>query len=203
MQSWKTAEEATIRFYEEVDLFQRGVVVPNPHSQYGDDAISTVQANKRYELKTCYSTYHHAHLYGFGVNANDTAYLRLDQLKRYRREDLDDPDTQRLIYVDRRLVDLTHYKPIHGVKTFVDSIAIPYQIKKQWTVTITTTAELRALADQDMTSTSTVPEETRLAYCNNPRWDGRLLNFPTTKLRTINLTSQIETIGVENLVAHR
>lgn len=204
MQSWKTAEEATIRFYEEVDLFQRGVVVPNPDSQYGDDAISTTQANKRYELKTCYSTYHHPDLYrSFGFNANDTAYLRLDQLKRYRREDLADPDIHRLIYIDRRLVDLTYYEPIQGVKRFVGSIDIPYQIKKQWTVTIATTAELRALVEQHKTSTSVVPAETRLAYCNNPQWDGVLLNFPTTELRTIDLTSQIKNIGVENLVAHR
>jgi hypothetical protein len=204
METWKSAEEATIRFYEEVDLFQRGVVVPNPDSQYGDDAISTTQANKRYELKTCFSTYHHAHLYSLGYDANVTAYLRLDQLMRYRREDLADQDIERLIYIDRRMLDLQRYEPLVGVKRHIDKrVKIPYDIKRTWTVTITSMEELIALRKQDKTEVSTVPEWKRQAYCNNPQWDGRLLNFPITELRTIDLTSQIRIIGEENLLEHR
>jgi hypothetical protein len=201
MRSWKTAEEATISFYETVELFQKGAVVPNPRSQYGDDAISTLEAQKHYELKTCYSTFHHDQLYELGYDANETAYIRLDQLKRYYLEDLARPELKRLLYIDRRILDLSHYS-IHGVKEYVSTwVTDPYEIRKIWTVTITNTRELHAMRKR--TVTSTVPAKTRKDYSNDPKWDGKLLNFPTSELRTINLTSQVPIIGEEKLLEHR
>jgi hypothetical protein len=102
------------------------------------------------------------------------------------------------------MLDLHRYEPLLGVKEFVDKrVKIPYDIKRTWTVTITKMAELLALRKQEKTEVSTVPEWKRQDYCNDHRWDGRLLNFPISELRTIDLTSQIEIIGEENLLEHR
>ena len=198
MDAYKSHEQDTIKIYEELGIFPRGCVIPNPHTKYGDDFISTINSNQHWESKLVFSRYHHWDMYHNGYDANCIAYVRADQLNRYRREDLKNPKLERTIIIDCRIVDLTHWRieRVNEVTTTVD-----YEIKKQWSISLTTTEQLSQLRNK--CRTSTVPEEYRQEMCNDPSWDGRLVNIPTTELVTIDATPMIDSIGAARLLKAR
>ena len=201
MANWKGVETDTIRIYEEVNLFPPGTVVSNEANTKGDDALSTVSPDLSYELKSCFSTYHHAEMFDMGYSANDIAYLRLDQLSRYRKEDKANPGHTRLIFLDCRILDLTSYS-IVNVGNYVRSwVEDPYEILKRWTVSVTTSKDLWTIRKK--TRTSEVPQNQRKDYYNDPEWDGLLQLIPTTELTTTTLTSQAGKIGINRLLAAR
>ena len=108
------------------------------------------------------------------------------------------PHLERTIIIDCRIVDLTHWRieRVNEVTTTVD-----YEIKKLWSISLTTTAQLSQLRDK--CRTSTVPEDSRMEMFNEPDWDGRLVNIPTTELVTVNATPMIDSIGADRLLKAR
>lgn len=197
MEQWKGAESETIALYEQVHLLPPGTVVPHGN-KYVDDGRSTVANDLSYELKQCFSTYHHEAMWRMGYSANDVAYVRTDQLQRYREWDMANPDHTRLIFIDCRILDLTHYSIIKVGNYIRKVLDDPYEILRRWSVTITNAQELWKIRDK--TCTSVVPAKQRKHYCNNPNWDGALQLIPTTELMTVNLTSKIKTVGMETLM---
>ena len=197
MDGWKGAEAETISLYEQVNILPPGAVVPHP-DKYADDGQSALAANLTYELKQCYSTYHHAGMYQMGYSANEIAYVRTDQLERYRKADMEDPDHTRLIWIDCRILDLTHYSVINVGNYIRKALDDPYEILKRWSVTITNAQELWHIRNK--TCTSVVPAKRRKHYSNNPSWDGALTLIPTTELATVDLTPKIEIVGTEKLM---
>jgi hypothetical protein len=200
MDEWKGIEAETISLYEEVNILPPGAVLTHP-DKYADDGQSSLSNNLTYELKQCFSTYHHAGMYKMGYSANEIAYLRTDQLERYHKADLEDPDHTRLILIDCRILDLTHYSIIKVGDYIRKVLDHPYEILRRWRVSITTTQELWQIRNK--TCTSVVPAKQRKHYSNNPNWDGALTLIPTTELATVDLTPKIETVGTVKLMRAR
>ena len=190
----------TIQLYEMVDLFPPNSVIPNSDSDYEDDFICATDPSTRYESKLCFSTFHHPELYDMGYDANEIAYIRMDQLHRYQEEDEQTPELKRVIILDCRIIDLS-CSAICRVNSFISRTSKFYEVQKRWTITLTTTKELEKISS--ITLTSRVPLYRRNAYCNNPNWDGWLLNIPTSELKTYNVTKAIPMVGEGVLLAAR
>jgi hypothetical protein len=197
MDEWKGIEAETISLYEDVNILPPGAVVPH-RNKYVDDGRSSLSDNLTYELKQCFSTYHHWGMYEMGYSANEIAYVRTDQLERYRKADMEEPDHTRLIWIDCRILDLTHYSIINVGNYIKRVLDEPYEILRRWSVSITTAEELWKIRNK--TCTSVVPEKRRKHYSNNPSWDGALTLLPTTELTTVDLTPKIGAVGMEKLM---
>ena len=200
MRRYKRHEQETIQLYESVDLFPPKSVIPNSDSDYEDDFICATDPSTRYESKLCFSTFHHPELYDMGYDANEIAYIRMDQLQRYQEEDEQTPELKRVIILDCRIIDLS-CSAICRVNSFISRTSKFYEVQKRWTITLTTTKELEKISS--ITLTSRVPLYRRNAYCNNPNWDGWLLNIPTSELKTYNVTKAIPMVGEGVLLAAR
>lgn len=201
MSSWKSVEKDTIHLYEQIHLFQPNAVIPNPESDVEDDFWCSTHDMTRYESKFCFSAYHHREMFEMGYDANCIAYMRLDQLQRYYDEDLKNPHLNRIIILDCRIIDLNHFS-ILGVNNFVRKrVDQFYEVKKRWSITLTTARELKE--KEHLTLTSRVSARRRMAYCNNPNWDGYLVNIPTTEFKTMDLTPAINDIGAAELLKAR
>lgn len=197
MDEWKGIEAETISLYEEVNILPPGAVLPH-RNKYVDDGRSSLSDNLTYELKQCFSTYHHWGMYEMGYSANEIAYVRTDQLERYRKADMEEPDHTRLIWIDCRILDLTHYSILNVGNYIKRVLNEPYEILRRWSVSITNAQELWKIRNK--TCTSVVPAKRRQHYSNNPNWDGALTLIPTTELTTVDLTSKIGAVGMEKLM---
>ena len=197
MEKWKDEELDTVRIYEQVGLIHPGCLSKGI-DDYAPDQVSVTCPSMSVELKTCYSTHHCSELYSKGCDANAIGYLRVDQLKEYRKEFIKRPGKTLRFYLDCRILDL---KNVAHVQDFIDGRDLKYTVKKRWNVCTFTITEL--WNKKNYCIKSEVPEKTKHLYSNKTDWDGKLLLVDLRQFTTTDLTPWIPRIGIPRLLKAR